>query len=70
MEGQHPVLTVLILDGAGTVAVAEAGIQNPELAAEAVESNVESGLNCTQLTRTEPGPAGIDDPKQYFATVL
>lgn len=60
-EGQHPVVTVLVLEGAGTLAVAEAGIQNPTLNADSVYSNLESGLNCTQLTKTEAGPASIDD---------
>jgi hypothetical protein len=69
-EGQHPVVTVLVLDGAGRVAVAEAGVQNPDLAADAMAANVESGLNCTKFTKTDPGPASIDDQLGYFAAVL
>jgi hypothetical protein len=69
-EGQEPVVTVLVLDGAGQVAVAEAGVQNPELSADSIYLDVESGLNCTQFTKTDPGPASIDDPLRYFATVL
>ena len=69
-EGQYPVVTVLVLDGAGTVAVAESGIQNPRLDPGWMSSNVKSGLNCTQFTETDPGPASIADPLTYFATVL
>ncbi|MDH3294710.1 MAG: SH3 domain-containing protein [Acidimicrobiia bacterium] len=70
VEGQHPVVTVLVLDGAGRVAVAEAGVQNPDLSPESMHLNVESGLNCTRFTNTDPGPANIDDPLRYFAAVL
>ena len=54
IEGEHPVLTVLVLDNNSTVAVAESGLTHPLLFptlpfAAGYEEEVSSGLNCTEL---------------------
>ncbi|MDH4363014.1 MAG: hypothetical protein OEY70_02855 [Acidimicrobiia bacterium] len=50
-DAQFPLLTALVLDGgAGTVAWAQAGIENPSLNADAfLSGSLPRGLNCTQL---------------------
>lgn len=77
-EGQFPGLTVLILDGgAGTIAWARAGVENPTLNADGLVSGsgaLPRGLNCTNLVAHPSFVADIagrlDPTLTYFATVL
>lgn len=77
-EGQFPILTVLVLDGgAGTIAWAQAGVENPTLNADGLVSGSGSlprGLNCTNLVAHPTYVADIagrlDPTLAYFATVL
>lgn len=77
-EGQFPLLTVLVLDGgAGTIAWAQAGVENPTLNADGLVSGsgaLPRGLNCTDLVAHPAFVADIagrlDPTLTYFAAVL
>lgn len=77
-EGQFPILTALVLDGgAGTIAWARAGVENPTLNADGLVSGsgaLPRGLNCTDLVAHPAFVADIanrlDPTLTYFAVVL
>jgi len=75
-EGQFPLLTVLVLDaGAGTIAWAQAGVENPSLNADGFFSrSLPRGLNCTDLVADPVFVADmaerLDPDLVYFAVVL
>lgn len=77
-EGQFPILTVLVLDGeAGTIAWAQAGVENPTLNADGFVSAsglLPNGLTCTNLvaqpTFVEDIAGRLTPTLTYFATVL
>lgn len=70
-EDQFPVLTVLVLDDAGAIAFAQAGVLRPLNVSDA-EQQYGAGSTCAELT----GPRSfitryLGDPEtRYFATVL
>jgi hypothetical protein len=71
-EGEYPVLTALVLDDAGTVAVTEAGLRYLELNPGMIVDEYASGLFCRDLLDATTGlPRWIDDPdRQYFGALL
>jgi len=71
-EGEHPVLTALILDNSGTVAVTEAGLFYLELNSGMLVEQLGSGKFCRDVLNTETGlPDYVADPAlRYFGSVL
>ncbi len=70
--GEYPVLTALILDDAGSVAVAEAGLRYSELNADFIVEAMGPGKFCRDVLDLEVGlPFWIEDPElRYFGAVL
>jgi len=70
-DGEHPVLTILILD-ADTYTLAVAGLENLLLNASVMRVEVEPGLYCRDLLAGDrPLLTGLRTPgQQYFASVL
>jgi hypothetical protein len=71
-EGEYPVLTALVLDGAGTVAVTESGLLYAELFPDYLTDIMGSGKLCRDVLNPDIGlPDWIDDPGlRYFGAVL
>ena len=72
-EGQHPVLTVLVLDGHGTVLVLEAGLEFPILGADTIVGEVGTGLDCTRLVADDSALDTVRDgltPEQTYGAVV
>ena len=69
-EGQFPLLTVLVLDGAGTVAVSQAGVEHPVLAPDN-GLYARSGLYCRDVLGESDLTRELTDPNlRYFGSVL
>lgn len=71
-EGEHAVLTVLVLDDAGTTAVAEAGVRYPDLNAGFIVEAIGTGKLCRDVLDIEAGLSEwMEDPElRYFGAVL
>ncbi len=71
-EGQYPVLTALILDDVDTVAVAQSGVENPELSPGVVSGRLGSGKFCREVLDPEIGIMDwVTDPElRHFGAVL
>ena len=71
-EGQHPIITVLILDDAGTFAVAQSGIVNPILDPETIVPTVGPGQLCGEIADegSELTVLLPDDETRYFGALL
>lgn len=70
-DSQYPVVTVLVLDDAGTLAVAQAGVYRP-LNVWDMEQSVGPGRSCGELAAEDSFLVRfIDEPDlRYFGTVL
>lgn len=76
-EGEHPVVTVLVLDDGGSVSVAESGLAFPLLFPTrpmGVGEEIPSGSNCTDLLAAgsvfSREAENLPPVKRYFAVVL
>ena len=71
-EGQHPIITVLILDEVGTFAVSQSGIVYPMLDPETVVSTLGPGRLCREIA-DEGSELSVQLPEpgvKYFGTLL
>lgn len=70
-EGQFPVLTVLVLDGSGTTAVAQAGVVYDVLAADAIVERLGAGGFCRDILAEDSNLTELPEPDMaYFGSVL
>ena len=71
-EGEYPVLTALVLDDAGTVAVAQSGTWYPDLLPGTVSDRLGAGKFCRDVLNPEIGLSDwVADPgRRYFGAVL
>lgn len=70
-EGQYPVLTVLVLDPDGTIAVAQAGVVYDVLNADWIVDQLGSGKFCRDILAEDAGLSGLPTPElEYFGALL
>jgi hypothetical protein len=71
-EGEYPVLTALVLNDGGTIAVTEAGLRYLDLNPGVLVDEYGSGMFCRDVLDVDTGlPRWIGDPDlQYFGAVL
>lgn len=70
-DGQHPVLTVLVVDTAGTISVGQAGIEHPILSADGIVGTLGTGQFCRDILGDTALTQQLTEPDmQYFGAVL
>lgn len=70
-EGEYPVLTVLVLDDAGTIAVSQAGLPYDVLNADRIVDQLGAGLFCRDILGDSYLTSSVHDTDlQYFGAVL
>lgn len=71
-EGQHPIITVLMVDDVGMFAVAQSGVVNPILDPETIVLTLGSGHLCREITGEGSELAALfpEDETRYFGALL